>query len=166
MSDSVDHPAHYQFGKFETWDVVEAVCRTMRDCESAYHTGSILKYMTRWPRKGGVRDLKKARAHLDRLILRAKSLESARAATSEAQRLGLYNAPLYDPDGVAFRHGDVARMAELGVSDVCRACGIGDVPHESAASMSLGHVGIMDADGIGDYGNPTAPGCATPWDGV
>lgn len=143
MSDSVDHPAHYQFGKFETWDVVEAVCRTMWDCESAYHTGSILKYMTRWPRKGGARDLEKARAHLDRLILRAKSLESARDATSEAQR-----------------------MAELGVSDVCRACGIGDVPHESAASMPLGHVGIMAADGIGDYGNPTAPGCATAWDGV
>lgn len=33
-----------------------------------YHIGNVIKYVARWERKGGLKDLKKARWYLDRFI--------------------------------------------------------------------------------------------------
>lgn len=63
-------------------------------------------------------------------------------------------SPDYDPDSVAFRHGDVALIGSLAVSDACRACGADDAPATA--------VELADADGCAEYGNPVTPGCA-PW---
>lgn len=69
MSDKIDmvnKAPHYQ-GKVETIDAIESAV-TGLDGFEGYCTGNTIKYASRWKRKGGVQDLKKARWHLDRLI--------------------------------------------------------------------------------------------------
>lgn len=68
LMDDVVCPAHYRFESFDAIDVVEAVARTIPRGDDAANTGNILKYMMRWPRKDGLKDLYKARQYLDRLI--------------------------------------------------------------------------------------------------
>lgn len=64
--DSVNHPAHYTQGRFETIDVIED---TLGDPGfEGYCVGNALKYLSRYKYKGGVEDLRKARWYLDRLI--------------------------------------------------------------------------------------------------
>jgi hypothetical protein len=53
-------------------------------------------------------------------------------------------APEYEPDSVAFRHGDLGWMGELATSEVC-------------ASMGRTAAEIAAADGVSEYGNPVAP---------
>ena len=69
-------------------------------------------------------------------------------------RGAVWPRPDYDPASVAFRHGDVALMGSLAVSDACRACGADDAPATA--------VELADADGVSEYGNPVTPGCAVP----
>ena len=59
--DPVDHPAHYTAGKIEVWDFIV-------DQSMNYLEGNVVKYLCRYKRKGGLEDLKKARAYLDKLI--------------------------------------------------------------------------------------------------
>ncbi len=62
MSDPVNHPTHYTFGRFEVIDVIE-------DWELGFHLGNAVKYVARAGRKGDeIEDLKKARWYLDRAI--------------------------------------------------------------------------------------------------
>ena len=64
MSDSVNHPAHYTFGRYEVIDVIE-------DWKLNFHTGNAVKYIARSGRKGdAIEDLKKARWYIDREIAR------------------------------------------------------------------------------------------------
>lgn len=135
MRDPINSPQHYRFAGFEAIDIIEAVSRTIAEPKWAFLNSNVLKYVMRWPRKDGLRDLKKARWYLDRLIA---DMEDPRFPPPD------YN-PDYDPDSVAFRHGDLAKV-----------CGIGDVPHMTAQVLA-------QRDGAGDYGNPVTPGCAAPW---
>jgi hypothetical protein len=63
-SDPVN-PSHYKQGGIEC---IEAIKAATGDGFVGYVWGNVLKYLWRWPKKGGVDDLKKARWYLDRLI--------------------------------------------------------------------------------------------------
>jgi hypothetical protein len=59
------NPSHYKQGGIECIDAIKAATG---DGFVGYVWGNVLKYLWRWPKKGGVDDLKKARWYLDRLI--------------------------------------------------------------------------------------------------
>jgi hypothetical protein len=59
------NPLHYKQGGIECIDAIKAATG---DGFIGYVWGNVLKYLWRWPKKGGVDDLKKARWYLDRLI--------------------------------------------------------------------------------------------------
>jgi hypothetical protein len=59
------NPIHYKQGPIECIDAIKAATG---DGFIGYVWGNVLKYLWRWPKKGGVDDLKKARWYLDRLI--------------------------------------------------------------------------------------------------
>jgi hypothetical protein len=62
------NPFHYKQGGIEC---IEAIKAATGDGFIGYVWGNVLKYLWRWPKKGGVDDLKKARWYLDRLIQEA-----------------------------------------------------------------------------------------------
>ncbi len=60
--DQIDKPRHYvEGGGIEPLDYIES-----RRLD--YHEGNIIKYVSRYKKKGGVEDLEKARVYLNRLI--------------------------------------------------------------------------------------------------
>ena len=59
------NPSHYKRGGIEC---IEAIKAATGEGFIGYVWGNVLKYLWRWPKKGGVEDLKKARWYLDRLI--------------------------------------------------------------------------------------------------
>jgi hypothetical protein len=60
--EAIDHPQHYNAGKFEVIDVIE-------DWQLGFHEGNVVKYVGRAKHKGReLEDLKKARWYLDRRI--------------------------------------------------------------------------------------------------
>jgi hypothetical protein len=59
------NPSHYKQGGIEC---IEAIKAATGDGFVGYVWGNVLKYLWRWPKKGGVDDLKKARWYLGRLI--------------------------------------------------------------------------------------------------
>ncbi len=59
MKDSIS-PDHYKDG-IETWDYIASH-------KMDYIQGNIIKYVTRFRKKNGLEDLKKAKAYLDKLI--------------------------------------------------------------------------------------------------
>lgn len=62
VEEKVNHPAHYNTGKFEVIDVIE-------DWGLGFHEGNAVKYIARAKHKGNeLEDLKKARWYIDRLI--------------------------------------------------------------------------------------------------
>lgn len=62
MADEINHPLHYITGKIEVIDFIE-------DQKLGYHDGNVVKYICRFKHKGTpIKDLKKARWYLDRLI--------------------------------------------------------------------------------------------------
>lgn len=69
LSERVDHPPHYNQGKFEAIDVIQ-------DWGLDFAEGNVVKYIVRSRHKEDrLEDLKKARWYLDYLI---KSLEDAK----------------------------------------------------------------------------------------
>lgn len=63
-TEQVDHPKHYNHGKFEVIDVIE-------DWELDFHIGNVVKYVSRAGRKSDdteIQDLKKALWYLKRRI--------------------------------------------------------------------------------------------------
>lgn len=59
-------PDHYQNGKI---DVIESLWLSMSEEQfRGFMTGNVIKYVMRYPRKGGIEDLEKAREYIDRLI--------------------------------------------------------------------------------------------------
>lgn len=52
---------HYKLQAIQPWDYILAN-------GLGFLEGNIVKYVSRWQRKGGVEDLKKARHYLDKLI--------------------------------------------------------------------------------------------------
>lgn len=68
MADNVNHPAHYQSRKgIETIDIIEACVEDLTGMD-AVCTGNVIKYISRWKKKNGLEDLKKARWYLNKLI--------------------------------------------------------------------------------------------------
>ena len=63
--DRVNHPPHYNQGKYEVLDVIEDA---LGDGYPDYLQGNILKYMLRYKFKNGIEDLQKAEFYLKRLI--------------------------------------------------------------------------------------------------
>lgn len=64
MSDNVRHPAHYTEGRnIEPIDYIRDTL-TQEEFEG-YCVGNVLKYLSRWRKKGGVEDLEKAKVYLD-----------------------------------------------------------------------------------------------------
>ena len=60
--EKVDHPAHYNQGRFEVIDVIE-------DWDLNFCEGNVVKYVARHRHKGEpLEDLRKARWYIDRLI--------------------------------------------------------------------------------------------------
>ena len=58
----VNHPKHYNKGRFETIEIIE-------DWGLDFHLGNVIKYIARSPHKdNAIEDLKKARWNLDRKI--------------------------------------------------------------------------------------------------
>jgi len=62
--DIINNPQHYTHSKFQTWDVIEA-------WRLNFNLGNVVKYISRADHKGKrLEDLKKARAYLDREIMK------------------------------------------------------------------------------------------------
>lgn len=73
MVDNVNHPAHYETGKFECIDVMvetQGVEATMDFCVC-----NALKYIYRHRKKNGVEDIKKADWYLKKYLELAESEE-------------------------------------------------------------------------------------------
>lgn len=64
--DLVNHPSHYETGKFECIDVMEEALG--RDVVKGFCIGNSFKYLYRAKRKNGLEDLKKAQWYLNRVI--------------------------------------------------------------------------------------------------
>ena len=52
---------HYKKLEIQTWDYITAN-------DIGYMEGNVIKYVTRWKDKGGLKDLLKAKHYLDKLI--------------------------------------------------------------------------------------------------
>lgn len=66
--DIVNHPQHHiSKGGIETIDVIEAWTEGL-DGIVAVDTANVIKYISRWNKKNGIEDLKKARWYLNHLI--------------------------------------------------------------------------------------------------
>lgn len=66
--DVVNHPHHYiSKGGIETIDVIDAWTDGLNGIV-AVDTANIIKYISRWNKKNGIEDLKKARWYLNHLI--------------------------------------------------------------------------------------------------
>lgn len=62
----IDHPAHYNQGKYETIDIIE-------DWKLNFNLGNVIKYISRSNMKGGLEDLKKAQWYLNREVTRIET---------------------------------------------------------------------------------------------
>ena len=68
MAEIVNHPNHYQSKKgIEVIDVIDAFTEDLKGVE-AFDCGNALKYLTRWKKKNGITDLKKAAWYINHLI--------------------------------------------------------------------------------------------------
>ena len=69
MTDNVNKPTHYTFGKYECIDVITELCNTnkLQGIEGFLY-GNVIKYLWRYKHKNGTEDLNKAKWYLQRLI--------------------------------------------------------------------------------------------------
>ena len=63
----VNHPSHYNKGKYECLDVVKDLIKDMSGVEGALFF-NVFKYLWRYPHKNGIEDLKKCEFYLKDLI--------------------------------------------------------------------------------------------------
>ncbi|WP_226035736.1 DUF3310 domain-containing protein [Aquibacillus saliphilus] len=65
--DSINHPSHYNSGKFETIEIIEEITKGYDDGFVSYCVGNSLKYLARAPYKhdGIEEDLNKAAKYLE-----------------------------------------------------------------------------------------------------
>lgn len=61
MTDNIKQPPHYIANKIEPIDFI--IANKLNFCE-----GNVVKYISRWRRKNGIEDLKKAKQYIDFLI--------------------------------------------------------------------------------------------------
>lgn len=76
MKDNINHPDHYiSDNGLETIDVIEAWTKDLEGID-AVCTGNAIKYISRWNKKNGVEDLKKAKWYIERLIAHKETEET------------------------------------------------------------------------------------------
>lgn len=72
MNDQVKKPSHYTAGEIECLDAIEAMIHGYAEADvptrTAFACAQVLKYLWRWPLKGGVEDLRKAQQWLHRAL--------------------------------------------------------------------------------------------------
>jgi len=61
--DAVHHPSHYADKKIEVIDYIRDTLST--EGFTDYCLGNVMKYVSRWRKKGGSEDLKKAQVYLE-----------------------------------------------------------------------------------------------------
>ena len=66
MNDCVNHPSHYETGKFESIEVMEETQGI--DAVKNFCICNAFKYLYRHANKNGLEDIKKARWYLDKYI--------------------------------------------------------------------------------------------------
>ena len=59
--DKINNPIHYTSGKIESLDYITAN-------NMSFSEGNVVKYITRYKKKNGIEDLKKARFYINKLI--------------------------------------------------------------------------------------------------
>ncbi|CAB4142347.1 SaV-like [uncultured Caudovirales phage] len=64
--DLINHPSHYTQGGIETIDYLQA--KMTQEQFEGYLVGNILKYVSRYPHKNGIEDLRKAQWYVNKLI--------------------------------------------------------------------------------------------------
>lgn len=64
-NDTVNHPAHYNYGEIEIIDFIEQVTQHY-NANVAYHIGNAIKYLARSPHKNGKEDVAKAKWYIER----------------------------------------------------------------------------------------------------
>lgn len=69
--------SHYSHGSIEPIEFIRALGF---ETFNGFCTGNVIKYLTRWQHKDGLRDLLKARDYLNWLIEEAEAIESASAS--------------------------------------------------------------------------------------
>ncbi len=80
MSRTPDNPAHYDGNKGVS--CIEAISNAFTEDEfRGFLWGNVMKYMWRWPKKGGLVDLTKAKWLIERLI----EIEEKKKATTKPQ---------------------------------------------------------------------------------
>ena len=84
MTDNVNHPSHYNQGRFETIEIIEDI---LGDGFPDYLKGNIIKYISREKYKNKIEDLKKARWYLDRLIQYKEEKEIAESVKAKELKL-------------------------------------------------------------------------------
>lgn len=65
ITDTVNHPSHYNFGDIEVVDFIEQVTKHYNS-DVAYHIGNAIKYISRAPHKNGKEDIAKAKWYIER----------------------------------------------------------------------------------------------------
>lgn len=65
MATNKNCPEHYQ-GFIEPWDYTKSILS--KEGWEGFLVGNIIKYVSRYPRKDGLKDLEKAKHYLDKLI--------------------------------------------------------------------------------------------------
>lgn len=97
MADAINHPSHYADKDIE---VIDYIFDTLTPEEATgYCIGNVLKYVSRWRKKGGPEDLEKAKVYLGWAIERANA-EAVHTVlpVADAEALGIDWAedhPLY-----------------------------------------------------------------------
>lgn len=81
VSDNVNHPSHYQSGKFEVIDIIEEFTKDYTGAQ-AFAMGNVIKYVLRSGKKNGIEDLKKAQWYLNYLIKDMEVKEANRILVS------------------------------------------------------------------------------------
>ena len=66
LNDNINSPSHYTQGGIETIDYIQS--KLTHEQFEGYLAGNILKYVSRYPHKNGIEDLKKAGWYLDKLV--------------------------------------------------------------------------------------------------
>lgn len=65
MQEKINHPNHY-IGKIEVIEYLKD--KLTKEQLQGFYTGNILKYISRYQKKNGIEDLKKANVYLNWLI--------------------------------------------------------------------------------------------------
>ena len=61
------NPDHHKHGDIETIDYITAINKNMKP-EHAFFVGNAIKYLSRFPKKNGLEDVKKAQWYVNKLI--------------------------------------------------------------------------------------------------